>query len=825
MEPENKTKQNDPKKLSLIPLRGAVIYPSLATQLYIGRRSSLLSLVYAHDQGNRVILTSQKDGETENPTFEDIYPVGTLAMIVSAKRLPDDTIKILVEGERRVHINAMRETSSGYMCDYEILPTKKMSPHLAAGMRQRLFKEVKKMFDVREKGHEINNRRRDDADIDLSECEKGREINNILRGLESLERCIDAVASFCQLSTEDKQKILTSPDLEERFNVLMNYIKSEVEIANMDKKIHRKVREQIDKNQREYYLNEQVKAIRRELGGGDEKSELEELETRLKKSKMSPDARAKADNEMRKLKVMSPMSAEATVVRSYLEWLLDLPWDVKTKSPLNILRAEKILNRHHYGLKEVKERIMEYLAVYKRAQKNRAPLILLVGPPGVGKTSLGQAMAAATGRKLVRFSLGGVHDEAEIRGHRRTYIGSMPGKIIQKLAKVKVNNPLFLLDEVDKMGMDFRGDPAAALLEALDPEQNSAFSDHYLEVDYDLSDVLFVCTANSLDIPPALLDRVEIIRLPGYTDIEKISIAQKHLIPKQLELCGLPKKQVRFARPALAKIVASYTREAGVREMERQISKIMRKVVLKLSKEETEEKILITAEDTDSYLGTEKYAYTKLPARRQIGQAAGLAWTSVGGEILNIEAAVMPGSGQIIKTGHLGKVMQESIQAAISVVRSRSRALGIDGEFNRKYDFHIHVPEGATPKDGPSAGLAISLALISCLVSEPLRADVAMTGEITLRGEVLKIGGLKEKLLAAKRSHIGKVLIPYENLGELKEIDDKILSKLAVKPIKTIDEAMELAFAKLPASIDLKKFAYMPTLKKEDLISKPLSAH
>ena len=807
MEPQNKTKQNDPKKLSLIPLRGAVIYPSLATQLYIGRRSSLLSLVYAHDQGNRVILTSQKDGETENPTFEDIYPVGTLAMIVSAKRLPDDTIKILVEGERRVRINAMRETSSGYMCDYEVLPTKKISPHLAAGMRQRLFKEVKKMFDMREKGHEIN---------------------NILRGMESLERCIDAVASFCQLSTEDKQKVLTSPDLEERFNVLMNYIKSEVEIANLDKKIHRKVREQIDKNQREYYLNEQVKAIRRELGGGDEKGELEDLEVRMKKSKMSPDARAKADNEMRKLKIMSPMSAEATVVRSYLEWLLDLPWDAKTKSPINILRAEKVLNKHHYGLKEVKERIMEYLAVYKRAQKNRAPLILLVGPPGVGKTSLGQAMAAATGRKLVRFSLGGVHDEAEIRGHRRTYIGSMPGKIIQKLAKVKVNNPLFLLDEVDKMGMDFRGDPAAALLEALDPEQNSAFSDHYLEVDYDLSDVLFVCTANSLDIPPALLDRVEIIRLPGYTDIEKISIAQKHLIPKQLELCGLSKKQVRFDRPALAKIVASYTREAGVREMERQISKIIRKVVLKIGKEaneDIEENILIKAEDTDSYLGTEKYTYTKLPARRQIGQAAGLAWTSVGGEILNIEAAVMPGSGKIIKTGHLGKVMQESIQAAISVVRSRSRALGIDDEFNRKYDYHIHVPEGATPKDGPSAGLAISLALISCLVSEPLRADVAMTGEITLRGEVLKIGGLKEKLLAAKRSHIGKVLIPYENMGELKEIDDKILSKLTVKPIKTIDEAMELAFAKLPASIDLKKFAYTPTLKKEDLISKPLSAH
>ena len=803
-----KMKPNEPKELSLIPLRGTVIYPSLATQLYIGRRVSLMSLIYAHDRDNHVILTAQRDVETENPTLTDVYPVGTLATIVTAKRLPDDTIKILVEGEERVHIDSLKETSKGYMCSYRPLVTTRISQSLATGMRERLLTEVKKMFDMRDKGHEIN---------------------NILRSLDSLARCIDTVASFCPLRLADKQKILAYTDLESRFNVLMGYIKSEMEMANLDKKIHRKVREQIDKNQKEYYLNEQVKAIRRELGGGDEKGELEDLEKRLAKSDLSTEARTKAEAELRKLKAMSPMSAEATVVRSYLEWLLDLPWKTKTRTVINIPRAERILNKHHYGLKEVKERILEYLAVYKRVKKNKAPLILLVGPPGVGKTSLGAAIASATGRKLARFSLGGVHDEAEIRGHRRTYIGSMPGRIIQKMAKVKVNNPLFLLDEVDKMGMDFRGDPAAALLEALDPEQNATFSDHYLEVDYDLSDVLFICTANSMDIPPALLDRMEVIRLPGYTEPDKIAIARKHLIPKQLELCGMNKKQVRFMPSAIGEIITSYTREAGVREVERQISKVIRKVALKLSRDDQapkEENITIKQDDVGSYLGVERYIHTKLPInRRQIGQAAGLAWTSVGGEILNIEAAVIAGSGKIIKTGHLGKVMQESIQAAISVVRSRSQAFGIDENFNNKCDYHIHVPEGATPKDGPSAGLAISLALTSCLVGEPLRADVAMTGEITLRGEVLRIGGLKEKLLAARRSNIRTVIIPEDNQRELKEIDKQLIGKLKIKPVKTIDEAVALVFDKLPAGVDLKKFAYVPTLKKSDLPTDPLSPH
>ncbi len=782
--------------LSLIPLRGMVVYPHLATSLYIGRKVSLKSLIRAHENNSKIILTAQKDGEIENPTFKDMYTVGTLATVVNCKQLPDNTIRALVEGEKRVEIMAINETDDGYTCEYQKIQTTKTSQRLAETMRKTLLDNVKQYFEMKEKGEELT---------------------NIMHSLKDLERCVDTVASCFPLTLEESQKILALRNIEARFNYLMKYIKSELELASMDRRIQQRVREQIDKSQKEYYLNEQVKAIRRELGGNDDKNEIEELEARAKKKNFSKEGEEKFNSEIKKLKAMAPMSAETTVVRNYLEWMLDLPWGHKTRSRnVNIDRAEKILDKEHYGLKEVKERILEYLALYKRVEKNKAPLILLVGPPGVGKTSLGNAMAKATGRKLARFSLGGVHDEAEIRGHRRTYIGAMPGKIIQKLAKVKTDNPLFLLDEIDKISSDFRGDPSSALLEALDPEQNSSFNDHYMEVDYDLSDVMFVSTANSLNIPPALLDRMEVIRLPGYTDDEKISIAKKHLIPKQLKLCGLDKSQVKFASGALNTIIDKYTREAGVRELERQLSKIMRKIVLMISRNEKSVPITITNLNLEDFLGVHRYSYTKLPSSAgQIGQVSGLAWTSVGGDILTIEASVLPGSGKVIKTGHLGEVMQESIQAAISIVRSRSSALGIPDDFYQKCDYHIHAPEGATPKDGPSAGLAISLALISCLIGLPVRSDVAMTGEITLRGEVLKIGGLKEKLLAAQRSKIKTVIIPEENYRELKEINKAIKGKLDVRPVKSIDEALTIAFKKLPKNLDIKKFGNIPVLNIE----------
>ena len=795
MQQETKVKKTT-ETLSLIPLRGMVVYPHLATSLYIGRKVSLKSLIRAHENNSKIILTAQKDGEIENPTFKDMYTVGTLATVVNCKQLPDNTIRALVEGEKRVEIMAINETEDGYTCKYQEIQTTKTSQRLSETMRKTLLDNVKQYFEMKEKGEELT---------------------NIMHSLKDLERCVDTVASCFPLTLEESQKILALRNIEARFNYLMKYIKSELELASMDRRIQQRVREQIDKSQKEYYLNEQVKAIRRELGGNDDKNEIEELEARAKKKSFSKEAEEKFNSEIKKLKAMAPMSAETTVVRNYLEWMLDLPWGHKTRSRnVNIDRAEKILDKEHYGLKEVKERILEYLALYKRVEKNKAPLILLVGPPGVGKTSLGNAMAKATGRKLARFSLGGVHDEAEIRGHRRTYIGAMPGKIIQRLTKVKTDNPLFLLDEIDKISSDFRGDPSSALLEALDPEQNTSFNDHYMEVDYDLSDVMFVCTANSLNIPPALLDRMEVIRLPGYTDDEKVSIAKKHLIPKQLKLCGLDNKQVKFAGGALNTIIDKYTREAGVRELERQLSKIMRKIVLMISRNEKSVPISITNVNLEDFLGVHRYSYTKLPSSSgQIGQVSGLAWTSVGGDILTIEASVLPGSGKVIKTGHLGEVMQESIQAAISIVRSRSSALGIPDDFYQKCDYHIHAPEGATPKDGPSAGLAISLALISCLIGLPVRSDVAMTGEITLRGEVLKIGGLKEKLLAAQRSKIKTVIIPEENYRELKEINKAIKGKLDVRPVKSIDEALTIAFKKLPKNLDIKKFGNIPVINIE----------
>lgn len=796
MQQELKENKNDVKSLSLIPLRGTVIYPRLNTSLYIGRKISLKSLVISHDNDSKIILTAQKDGEIEKPKFADLYTTGVLSTIINCKQLPDNTVRAVVEGEKRVEIISVIENEDGYRCKYREIDSVKPGKRLAETMRKTLLENVQKYFEIKNKAEELS---------------------SILQSLKDLERCIDAAASCFQLGVEESQKILALRNLEARFNYLMKYIKSELEISFMDRRIQQRVREQIDKSQKEYYLNEQVKAIRRELGGNDEKNEIEELEERAKKKKFSKEAADKFNAEIKKLKAMAPMSAETTVVRNYLEWILDLPWGhKKLSSNIKIERAERILNREHYGLKEVKERILEYLALYKRVEKNKAPLILLVGPPGVGKTSLGNAMAKATGRELARFSLGGVHDEAEIRGHRRTYIGAMPGKLIQRLAKVKTDNPLFLLDEIDKMSSDFRGDPASALLEALDPEQNSNFNDHYLEIDYDLSNVMFVCTANSLNIPPALLDRMEVIRLPGYTNDEKTSIAKKHLIPKQLKLCGLNKRQIKFAPNVINTIIDKYTREAGVRELERQLSKIMRKIVLVISRNEKATPITVSNVNLEDFLGVDRYSYTKLPSNsNQIGQVSGLAWTSVGGDILTIESSVLSGSGKVIKTGHLGEVMRESIQAAISIVRSRSAALGLPNSFYQKCDYHVHVPEGATPKDGPSAGLAICLALISCLIGIPVRSGLAMTGEITLRGEVLKIGGLKEKLLAAQRSKLKTVIIPIENQKELKEISDTIKGKLDIRAVKSIDEALGIAFKKLPKNLDIKKFGNMPILDLE----------
>lgn len=780
--------------LPLIPLRGMIVYPHLTTSLYIGRKVSLGSLIRAHERNSKIILAAQKDGEIEKPNLKDIYSVGTLAIILKCKQMPDGTIRALVEGDARAEILSIMETGKdGYSCDYRILKTTQPSQRLLETMRKTLLDNVKRYFEMKDKSDELT---------------------NVMNSLQNLERCIDTIASCFPLKLEESQKILSLRNIETRFNYIMKYIKSELEVASMDNRIQQRVREQIDKSQKEYYLNEQVKAIRRELGGSDDKSEIEDMEMRAKKKNFSKEAKDKFSAEIKKFKAMAPMSAEATVVRNYLEWMLDLPWGHKTKSrEIAINKAEKVLDREHYGLKEVKERILEYLALYQHVEKSKAPLILLVGPPGVGKTSLGSAMAKATGRKLVRFSLGGVHDEAEIRGHRRTYIGAMPGKIIQKLAKVKVDNPLFLLDEVDKMSSDFRGDPASALLEALDPEQNNNFNDHYLEVDYDLSDIMFVCTANSLNLSPALLDRMEVIRIPGYTDDDKISIAKRHLIPKQLELSGLDKKSVKFSLKVLNSIIDKYTREAGVRELERQLSKIMRKVVLMASRNSKSIPAIISSDNLEEYLGVERYSYTKLPRKmRNIGQVSGLAWTSVGGDILTIEASLIPGTGKLIKTGHLGEVMQESIQAAISIVRSRHAALGIPASFYQRCDYHVHVPEGATPKDGPSAGLAMCMALISCLIGQPVRGDLAMTGEITLRGDVLKIGGLKEKLLAAQRCRIKTVIIPQENEKELKEINKTIKNKLEIRPVCTIDEALTIAFKKLPKNLDVKKFASITTL-------------
>ena len=775
----DETPIDDLSGVPVLPLRDVVVYPHMVIPLFVGREKSIVALNKAMDAGKRILLVAQETADLDDPQPSDLYEVGTLATILQLLKLPDGTVKVLVEGGERALIDRFN-----------------VDDHFSAEIT--LLSE---------------DDRHDEREIDvlvrsiITQFEQYVKLNKkvppevltSLSGIDEPGRLADTVAAHMALKLSEKQRILEIQDIKSRLEQVLGIIEGEIDVLQIEKRIRGRVKQQMEKSQREYYLNEQMKAIQKELGEmEDAPNELADLEKRIEKAGMPKEAKEKATSELNKLKLMSPMSAEATVVRNYVDWLVKAPWKKRRKVLKDLKKAEAILEEDHYGLEKVKERILEYLAVQQRVKRLKGPILCLVGPPGVGKTSLGQSIARSTNRKFVRMSLGGVRDEAEIRGHRRTYIGSMPGKIIQNLSKTGVRNPLFLLDEVDKMAMDFRGDPSSALLEVLDPEQNSTFADHYLEVDFDLSDVMFVCTANSLNIPAPLLDRMEVIRIPGYTEDEKTNIALKYLVPKQLKENGLKKTELKITESAVRDIIQHYTREAGVRNLEREISKICRKVVKSLLLKPRTSRVLVTPKSMEKYLGVRRFRYGKAEDNDQVGQVTGLAWTEVGGELLTIEAAVVPGKGKLTHTGQLGEVMTESIQAAMTVVRSRASILGIDEEFHQKVDVHIHVPEGATPKDGPSAGVGMCTALVSALTDIPVKGDVAMTGEITLRGEVLPIGGLKEKLLAAHRGGIGKVLIPEENEKDLAEIPKNIKDKLTIVPVKWIDEVMQHALVRQP---------------------------
>ncbi|MCF3195459.1 endopeptidase La [Pseudomonas bubulae] len=765
-------------ELPLLPLRDVVVYPHMVIPLFVGREKSIEALEAAMTGDKQILLLAQKNPADDDPGEEALYRVGTIATVLQLLKLPDGTVKVLVEGEQRGAVEHFGQ-ADGYLSAEVSLIDEVAAPDRESEVFVRsLLSQFEQYVQLGKK--------------------VPAEVLSSLNSIDEPSRLVDTMAAHMALKIEQKQEILEIIDLQARVEHVLALLDAEIDLLQVEKRIRGRVKKQMERSQREYYLNEQMKAIQKELGDGDEgHNEIEELKKRIDAAGLPKDAMAKAQAELNKLKQMSPMSAEATVVRSYIDWLVQVPWKAQSKVRLDLKRAEDILDADHYGLDEVKERILEYLAVQKRVKKIRGPVLCLVGPPGVGKTSLAESIAHATNRKFVRMALGGVRDEAEIRGHRRTYIGSMPGRLIQKMTKVGVRNPLFLLDEIDKMGSDMRGDPASALLEVLDPEQNHNFNDHYLEVDYDLSDVMFLCTSNSMNIPPALLDRMEVIRLPGYTEDEKINIAVKYLAPKQIEANGLKKGELAFDNEAIRDIIRYYTREAGVRGLERQIAKICRKAV----KEHALEKrfaVTVTPELLEHFLGVRKFSYGLAEVQDQIGQVTGLAWTQVGGELLTIEAAVVPGKGQLIKTGSLGDVMVESITAALTVVRSRAKSLGIPLDFHEKRDIHIHMPEGATPKDGPSAGVGMCTALVSALTLIPVRADVAMTGEITLRGQVLAIGGLKEKLLAAHRGGIKTVIIPEENVRDLKEIPDNIKQDLQIKPVKWIDEVLQIALQYAP---------------------------
>ena len=766
--------------IPVLPLRDVVVYPHMVIPLFVGREKSKVALDLAMEETKEILLVAQREAETDEPASRDLYDIGTVATILQLLKMPDGTVKVLVEGGERAHIDALHEDEH-FSADVTLLPDDDRYDEREIDV---LTRSIIAQFE-----HYVKLNKKVPPEILTS-----------LSGIDQAGRLADTVAAHMALKLSEKQRILEIEDVKTRLEQVLALIEGEIDVLQIEKRIRGRVKQQMEKSQREYYLNEQMKAIQKELGEmEDAPNELQELENKIEKAGMPKEVKEKATAELNKLKLMSPMSAEATVVRNYIDWLVKVPWKKSTKILRDLTKAEDVLEADHYGLEKVKERILEYLAVQHRVKKLKGPILCLVGPPGVGKTSLGQSIARATNRKFVRMSLGGVRDEAEIRGHRRTYIGSLPGKIVQNLAKAESRNPLFLLDEIDKMAMDFRGDPSSALLEVLDPEQNSTFNDHYLEVDFDLSDVMFVCTANSLNIPPPLLDRMEVIRLPGYTEDEKASIAERYLVPKQLEANGLKDEELHITRPAIYQIIRHYTREAGVRNLEREIAKICRKVVKELLLKKQKKRMTIRPKSVNRYLGVERFRYGRAEEKDQVGQVTGLAWTEVGGELLTIEAAVVPGKGKLTHTGQLGEVMTESIQAAMTIVRGRSKLLGIDPDFHQKSDVHIHVPEGATPKDGPSAGVGMCTALVSALTDIPVKSDVAMTGEITLRGEVLPIGGLKEKLLAAHRGNITTVLIPEENAKDLVEIPKNIKDKLNILPVKWIDQVLELALQHMPA--------------------------
>ncbi len=764
----------------VLSLRDVVVYPYMVIPLFVGRDRSIQALDQAMNVDKRILLVTQKSPDVDEPEKGDLYEVGTLSTVLQLLRLPDGTTKVLVEGGERVRITSLDEEAGYFQAGWELLPDdgKTGEKELEVAMRS--------LVGVFEQYVKLNRK-------------IPPELLTTLAGIDDPSRLADTVAAHLSIRLEQKQELLEMGGAHARIEHLMGLVEGEMEVLQLEKRIRGRVKTQMEKSQREYYLNEQMKAIQKELGDLDDApNDLEDLERRIEEAGMHEEAKKKATSELNKLKMMSPMSAEATVVRNYIDWLLAVPWKKRSRVMKKIDKAEAILEADHYGLEKVKERILEYLAVQQRVKAMKGPILCLVGPPGVGKTSLGRSIARATGRKFVRMSLGGVRDEAEIRGHRRTYIGSMPGRVVQNMSKVGTRNPLFMLDELDKMSMDFRGDPSSALLEVLDPEQNHAFNDHYLEVDFDLSEVMFLATANSLNIPGPLLDRMEVIRIPGYTEDEKQNIAERYLLPKQMEQHGLKEHELNVSKQVLLDIIRYYTRESGVRSLEREIAKICRKSVKQLALEPKRETVTVTARNLDAFLGVKRFSYGVAEETNEIGQVTGLAWTEVGGELLSIEATLVGGKGVLTLTGHLGDVMKESIQAAMTVVRSRADLLGIDNEFHKNLDAHVHVPEGATPKDGPSAGIAMCTALVSALTRIPVHADVAMTGEITLRGKVLPIGGLKEKLLAAHRGGMRMVIIPKENEKDLADIPKNIIRKLDVRPVTTIDEVLNLALVEVP---------------------------
>ena len=796
--------------LPLLPLRDVVVFPHMVIPLFVGREKSIQALETAMNGDKQIFLAAQRDAGDDDPGRDGLYDIGTVAQILQLLKLPDGTVKVLVEGQYRGKLDTLADTGSYWLATITQVQHKTLQDNEGEVLARSLLNEFEQYVKLTKKA--------------------APEVLNSVNSIREPERLADTIAAHLALKLEEKQEILDITDIHQRVEHIMSIMESEIDILKVEKRIRGRVKKQMEKSQREYYLNEQIKAIHKELGelgaeGGGPENEIAEIEMRIDKAGMPAEARKKVDSEVKKLKMMPPMSAEATVVRGYIEWMISVPWKKRSRIGIDLKAARLILDADHYGLEEVKERILEFLAVQSRVKKLQGPVLCLVGPPGVGKTSLGQSIAKATKREFVRMALGGVRDEAEIRGHRRTYIGSMPGKLVQKLAKVGVKNPLFLLDEIDKMSSDMRGDPASAMLEVLDPEQNAHFNDHYLDVDYDLSEVMFICTANTMNIPAPLLDRMEVIRLPGYTEDEKVAIARQYLAPKQILAAGLKKNELVVEDSAVRELIRRYTRESGVRSLEREISKICRKVVKEAVLGEGVATTVVNAENLEKYCGVYKFNYGKAEEKDQIGQVTGLAWTSVGGELLTIEAVTTPGKGLYTMTGSLGDVMQESIKAALTVVRSRSRLLGISPEFHEKNDLHIHMPEGATPKDGPSAGIGMCTAMVSVLTGIPVRADVAMTGEITLRGQVLPIGGLKEKLLAAHRGGIKTVIIPEENARDLKEIPDNIKADLTIKTVKWIDEVLAIALTRQPEPLPDVLPVVVPAATEEETDKDRASRH